>query len=115
MQTRDVRHQWEAEEAIYVDQKLNDNSLIHTPRLDRCVFENISAKGLSVQEGHITATRFRNCYFRQAVFEQVNLTGCEFVNCNLRKVKFKNCYLDYVRFRDCVRAITKSRGGLATE
>lgn len=72
------------------------------PQLNACIFENARLKGLQISRGKIKHTRFRNCYLRRAVFEQVDLTGCEFVNCNLRNIQFQNCFLDYVRFKDCV-------------
>ena len=71
------------------------------PDVKRCIFENVGTKFVNFREGAIQACRLRDCYFPNARFEHVNLTGTEFSNCNLKHATFNACSLEYVTFKGC--------------
>lgn len=99
-------------EDIKKDKKKYENIILANERVDgtwvsedyvinNSTFAKMGFLGAKFSNDDLKFNVYIDCYFKRAIFEDVNFTGSIFINCNFDEVTLMNTTFDYCKFDGC--------------
>ncbi|MEA5403014.1 pentapeptide repeat-containing protein, partial [Arcicella sp. DC2W] len=98
-----------------INSKNHSTKIITQKYLHFATFYNISFLNLKFSHCDFKHCTYENFYARGVIFENIDFTGSQSINCNFDNIKFINCNFQHCRFQNCILPVREISAALPNE